>query len=252
VLLQPRLGLGELLFQLGHPPLGSSVKLAVLRRVFRPDRSRRAGGPVRDVHRAGFHGPRRGGHRGGRARVRLAAPGDGERLGAVRADQWQSLLPSPRRCSKSDPESSRRRRGSRTCPARPGRGRSHRPPRRWRRRRRCASPRRSPAGCCRCRRPPNPCSPVRGCVQATAAAEIDRPTERARPPGLLPVQQGPDTARCGLLIALPRSAPEAVHDGVPHRNDLPLDARGWRTATRTAVTSTQVEDSTRNTRWAMP
>jgi hypothetical protein len=27
---------------------------------------------------------------------------------------------------------------------------------------------------------------------------------------------------------------------------------GWRSASRTAVTSTQIEDSTRNTRWAMP
>jgi len=53
---------------------------------------------------------------------------------------------------------------------------------------------------------------------AAAAAEIDRPTERARPLTLLPVQQGRDTRRSGPSIALPRSEPETVGEGVsgPH------------------------------------
>src|SRR2546430_1240125 len=57
-----------------------------------------------------------------------------------------------------------------------------------------------------------------GGVLATTAAQIEHPTQRARPLYFLPVQQGLDTRCRGRSITLPRSQPEAVEEGIPrHR-----------------------------------
>src|SRR3954454_1891607 len=63
-------------------------------------------------------------------------------------------------------------------------------------------------------------------LQATATAKIKGPTKRPGTLCLLPVQQGRSTRRRRRPIALPRSEPEAIRQGVSsgharHRVDLP-------------------------------